>query len=195
MKLPRGGSCSSCFPATIVSCSPSSSSIGETADGSDNWIQLVESVNPPKSEAVSYLSSLSLSTSSSQPPEAYAHAIIHHGSNDTIVDYLIGPLPISPRTTVRPWTETYHTFPIPLNAHATFNWTRLGQQFGHAFAPLDPVTRDLFDGSVLDGSLAVAGVAPMGYDGSFRRSWVQLRRNGAGSWLRPLDLFVYVSGL
>ncbi|ORY25514.1 copper amine oxidase [Naematelia encephala] len=58
--------------------------------------------------------------------------------------------------------------------------------------PIDEVIRDLFNGSVLDGTLAAAGEAPMSYDGTWRRSWLQLRRNTAGSWLQALDWYMYV---
>jgi primary-amine oxidase len=150
-------------------------------------VQLIEAVNPSKHLALSYFDK------GGPPPSQYVHVIIVHGSNETIGDYLVGPLPISSATAMRPLAENYHNWPIPLNAHATFNWTRLGQAFGNAFLPLDPVTRDIFNASVFEGTLGFAGVGPMGYDGKWRRTWVQLRRDGPGSWLRPLDLFVYVS--
>jgi len=162
------------------------------ADSSDNWIQLIESYSPPKDEAISYLSN-----GTSTAPTRYAHAMVHHGSTERIVDYLIGPLPISRHTTFRPLTENYHIDPIPLNSHATFNWTLLGENMARMIQPIDPIMRDLFNASLLDGTgeggIVPAGVAPMGWDGSWRKIWVQFKRGGAGQWIRPLDLFIYVS--
>lgn len=172
--------------------SPSSRTTSTNAHCSDNWIQLIESYWPSKGEAISYLSK-----TTSEPPQRYAHALVHHGSTERIVDYLIGPLPISHHTTLRPLTENYHIDPIPLNSHATFNWTRLGMDFVRMIQPIDPIMRDLFNASVMDGAgeggIVPAGVAPMGWDGSWRKLWVQFKRGGAGQWIRPLDLFVYVS--
>jgi primary-amine oxidase len=59
--------------------------------------------------------------------------------------------------------------------------------------PLDAVTIDLFNGSVLAGTLAAADEAPMSYDGKWRRSWIQLRRAAPGSWLLGVDFYIYVS--
>ena len=109
-----------------------------------------------------------------------------------VVDYLVGPLPISSETTLRPLSENYHN-PIPLNAHVLLNWTMLGEYFARIVGPVDPVMKDLYNGSLLDGSLHFAGVAPTSYDGTWRRTWGQIRRSVPGSWLQPLDMYFYVS--
>lgn len=59
--------------------------------------------------------------------------------------------------------------------------------------PLNEATLDLFNGTVSDKTLIAAGQGPMSYDGTWRRSWLQLRRNVPGSWLHGLDFYVYVS--
>ena len=122
----------------------------------------------------------------------WEQVIIAHADKDRIIDYLVGPLPASNRTTLRPRSENYHN-PIPLNAHILLNWTMLGEQFARIIAPLDPVTRGLYNGSIVDGSLHFAGVAPTSYDGSWRRTWGQLRRTVPGSWLQPLDMYFHAS--
>ncbi|ORX38990.1 copper amine oxidase [Kockovaella imperatae] len=154
------------------------------ASPSDNYIQLVEVAHPPKSQALKYLQD-------ETPLDRYAHAIIAHGGKDVVVDYLVGPLPISENTTFRPRSENYHN-PVPLNAHILLNWTMLAERFATIIAPIDPVTRDLFNGSILDGTLQFAGIAPTSYDGKWRRTWGQLRRADPGSWLQPLDMYFYV---
>ena len=35
-------------------------------------------------------------------------------------------------------------------------------------------------------------VAPFSFDGSFRRGWVNWRKNLAGPWLHPVNFFQYV---
>lgn len=50
----------------------------------------------------------------------------------------------------------------------------------------------MFNGSISDGTLAAASHAPVSYDGSWRRVWLQLRRSGPGSFLLALDFFVRV---
>jgi primary-amine oxidase len=118
-------------------------------------------------------------------------AIVNSGTNGTISDYLIGPLPISSKTSFRPLSEIYHN-PIPLNARATFNWTVLGMYVKEHVGPMDIVLADLFGGSVMNETILPAGVAPMSYDGTWRRTWLQLRRMMPGNWIRPLDFFIYV---
>jgi primary-amine oxidase len=117
--------------------------------------------------------------------------VVDRGADDVIVDYLIGPLPLSKDTTVRPLTEIYHQPSIPLNARSTFNWTNLGRYMAFALEPLNEVTLDLYGGVVGDKVLAVAGTGPMSYDGTWRRSWLQLRWDKPGGWLRPIDFYVY----
>lgn len=108
------------------------------------------------------------------------------------MDYLIGPLPISHQTSIRPLSEHYHN-PVPLNARSTFNWTVIAQFASKLLEPLNEATLDLFNGSVSENTLIAAGQGPMSYDGSWRRSWLQLRRNVPGSWLHGLDFYLYVS--
>ncbi|KAK4686906.1 hypothetical protein P7C73_g3209, partial [Tremellales sp. Uapishka_1] len=157
----------------------------EKANDSDNFIHFVEAYKPRKDDALAYLSN------GTEVPAKYAHAVIHHGVQELIADYLVGPLPISELTTIRPIKENYHN-DVPLNARCTFNWAVIGQFMKQVFEPMDDITRDLFNGSVFDNTLVGAGTAPMSYDGSWRRSWLQLRRNVPGSWLHGVDFYVYV---
>lgn len=114
-----------------------------------------------------------------------------HGPAEDIGDYLIGPLPPSDLTSIRPLTEIYHN-PIPLNARSTFNWTTIKTEVSRLVKPFDDIMQDLFEGSVLDGTLSLAGHSPMSYDGSWRRMWLQAKRTVPGSWLQGLDFFIKV---
>jgi primary-amine oxidase len=124
--------------------------------------------------------------------EKYTRAIINHGSHNVIRDYLVGPLPLSARTTIRQLTEIYSA-PVPLNARTTFNFPVLAQLVGRLMTPIDDITRDLFNVSVLDRSLTISAQMPLSYDGGWRRTWVQLKRNVPGSWIHPIDFYYLVS--
>ena len=45
----------------------------------------------------------------SPPPVKFARATIHHGEVEVpvVMDYLVGPLPVGPQTTIRPLKEIY----------------------------------------------------------------------------------------
>ncbi|KAL7423655.1 hypothetical protein Q5752_001236 [Cryptotrichosporon argae] len=153
----------------------------ENATDSDNVIHVVEAYQPSKADALAHLAN-------GTHVDRYAHAIINHGPADVIVDYLVGPLPISNETTLRPLSENYHNR-IPLNARTTFNYVLLSELLLELLAPLDPVTSDLFNVSVSDGTVTAAGQAPMSYDGTWRRTWVQLKRDTPGAWLHAFDMY------
>lgn len=72
------------------------------------------------------------------------------------------------------------------------NFTAIGQAMQMLLGPLEEATMDLFNGSIKDKTLLAAGVGPLSYDGSWRRSWLELRRNLPGFWLRPVDMYIYV---
>ncbi|WVW86168.1 hypothetical protein I302_108209 [Kwoniella bestiolae CBS 10118] len=158
----------------------------DDANDSDTFIHIVEAYKPSKDLALKYLADPELTV------PRYAHAVIHNGTSESITDHLIGPLPLSINTTLRPLHEIYHNHPIPLNARSTFNWAALADMTRLLFGPFEEIHRDLFNGTVEDGTLDVAGTAPMSYDGEWRRSWVQLRRAGPGAWLKGLDFYCYV---
>lgn len=147
---------------------------------SDNFIHLVETYPPPKADALAHLAD------SKAHINRYARAIINHGVTERVVDYLVGPLPLSSKTTIRPLTEIYHA-PVPLNARTTFNYGVLVEMIGRLLMPFDDIVKDLFNVSVADQSLGVSAVMPLSYDGSWRRAWAQLKRSVPGAWLHPLD--------
>ncbi|WWC69058.1 uncharacterized protein I206_102994 [Kwoniella pini CBS 10737] len=156
---------------------------------SDNYIYLIEAFVPPKVATLAYLNG------SSHAPDKYAHAIVNHGSSERIVDYLIGPLPISDDTQISPLTDIYHEPVIPYNAHGFGpNSTTLGNLIASTFAPLADLTMDLFGGvakGLANDTLIGAGTAPLSYDGSWRRMWVGLKLNVPGHYLFPIDLYTY----
>ena len=73
----------------------------------------------------------------------------------------------------------------------------MGKFMARTFGPLKDITIDLLGGyatGLKNDSLVGGGAAPLSYDGSWRRMWVQLKLNVPGHYLFPTDMFTYVSG-
>ena len=91
---------------------------------SDNIIFLIEAYQPTKDAALAYLADPSPATL----PERYARVTIHHGgwAVPVVKDYLVGPLPVSASTSMRPLTEIYHNGEIPFNARGVSHLDEMG---------------------------------------------------------------------
>ena len=85
---------------------------------SDNVIFHIGAWRPAKADAVRYLET----PSPFNLPERYARATLEFGARTAaqggpvIKDYLVGPLPISDRTSMRELKDVYHRDDIPFNA-------------------------------------------------------------------------------
>ena len=100
----------------------------------DNVVYGIETYYPPKSEALAYLENSAVSP----PPTRFARVTIHHGGIDVpaVVDYLVGPLPVGPRTTIRPLMEIYHRDDIPFNARGFSDIEELSSFLALETAPI-----------------------------------------------------------
>ena len=100
----------------------------------DNVVYGIETYYPPKSEALAYLEN----SATSPPPARFARVTIHHGGVEepVVVDYLVGPLPVSPRTAIRPLKEIYHREDIPYNARGFGNLEELPLFLAREIAPI-----------------------------------------------------------
>ena len=175
----------------------------------DNVVYGIETYYPPKSEALAYLENSAVSP----PPERFARVTIHHGGVrvPVVVDYLVGPLPVGPRTTIRPLKEIYHRDDIPFNARGFSNIDEISSFLALETAPIAYVMevgmqfvfykytyslpQELFGGVIrgYENDTLVAGfTGPFSYDGSFRRLWMTWRRNVAGSYLLPVNFYMYI---
>ena len=99
----------------------------------DNVVYGIETYYPPKSEALAYLEN----SAASPPPPRFARVTIHHGGVEvpTVVDYLVGPLPLGPRTAIRPLKEIYHRDDIPFNARGFADFDELSIFLAREVAP------------------------------------------------------------
>ncbi|KAH7926787.1 amine oxidase catalytic domain-containing protein [Leucogyrophana mollusca] len=167
---------------------------GDIAQPSDNHIYMIEAYYPSKADVFGYFSSLDPAAI----PSRNARITIHHGSADKpmVKDYLVGPLPISSTTRMKPLTDIYHTEDIPFNARGfdARDWT-VPQFFSKMAAPLAEAFKDLLGGIVAglpNDTLITGGSGPFSFDGSFRRLWIGWRRNTPGFFLHPLNLYQYI---
>ncbi|KAI1798357.1 amine oxidase catalytic domain-containing protein [Ganoderma leucocontextum] len=166
---------------------------GDKAYISDNFIYRIEAYRPPKKDAIAYLNH----PDETGTPDRYAHVVIHHGaaSDPYVQDYLVGPIPISGKTTTRKLTEIYHRDPIPYNARGFTTLNEIAPLLLKIMPSVAEATEDLFGGVArgLPNDTIVGGMAaPFSFDGSFRRGWISWRRNVAGPWLHPVNFFMYV---
>lgn len=108
---------------------------GDLAVPSDNHVYIIETYYPPKAAVLDYFSS----PSTVDLPPRFARAVIHHGAaQEPIVrNYLVGPLPIGPHTSLSPLTDIYHIDPIPYNARSfdARDWTS-PEIYSNVAAPL-----------------------------------------------------------
>lgn len=97
---------------------------------SDNVIFMIEAYHPPKANVLAYLAS----PETVPPPVRYSRITIHHGaaSSPVIKDYLLGPLPLGPKSTLKPLTEIYHRNDIPFHARGLAALTEFSSFWAHA---------------------------------------------------------------
>ncbi|KAJ7683677.1 amine oxidase catalytic domain-containing protein [Mycena rosella] len=186
---------------------------GAVATDFDNSISLIENFPPPKTEVLGYFDN------NATAPKRFAKIILMLGaaSPPSIGQYLLGPLPDTISTLslsaavleLQPLKHIYTNPDVPYNARL---WAQNGTHFEEfMFKLMDPLhnaTQELLGGVVTGrrgpqppGSthlaadapdLVFGGSTPFSYDGSFRRMWVQLKKNKSGSYLKALDMYFYV---
>ena len=136
---------------------------------------------------------------------------IHHGGVEVpvVMDYLVGPLPVGPRTIIQPLKEIYHRDDIPFNAHG-FTSEEISGFLALETAPIAhamevgscssvfiytySLPQELFGGVIRgyqNDTLVASFTGPFSYDGSFRRLWMSWRRNAAGLYLLPVNFYMY----
>ncbi|KAL6298051.1 amine oxidase catalytic domain-containing protein [Sparassis latifolia] len=166
---------------------------GDKATLADNMIYHIGAYRPAKEDALAYLAN----PDSRAAPDRYARVTIHHSATTVPVvkDWLVGPLPVGAKTAMRQLTEIYHRDEIPHNARGFTRLWEMQPLLAKIMPPLAELTRELFGGVALglpNDTLVAGAIAPLSIDGSFRRTWVNWRRNVAGPYLHPVGLFHYI---
>ncbi|KAJ6544977.1 amine oxidase catalytic domain-containing protein [Mycena vulgaris] len=186
---------------------------GSVATDLDSAIALIENFPPPKADVLGYFDS------DSSAPQRFAKILLMLGaaSPPTISQYLLGPLPdtisaLSLRAAsleLRPLKHIYTSPEVPYTARLwAQNGTYVEKFIFELMDPLHDATQDLLGGVVrgrrggsgthlthdvgLEPDLVFGGSTPFSYDGSFRRMWIQLKKNTPGSYLKALDMYFYV---
>ncbi|KAK7006189.1 amine oxidase catalytic domain-containing protein [Favolaschia claudopus] len=185
---------------------------GLAATDFDNSITLIENFTPPKEDVLGYFDGEQTS------PPRFAKIILDLGnaSPPTVGQYLLGPLPdviskLSLSTSAIELKLLRHIYTrpdVPYTARLyALNGTYTEKLFLDIIKPLYNVTQDLLGGVVLGRrpgqvlsddpepkppTLLFAATTPFSYDGSFRRMWIQLKKDLPGSFLMALDMYFYV---
>ncbi|TFK18079.1 amine oxidase catalytic domain-containing protein [Coprinopsis marcescibilis] len=160
---------------------------------SDNSIFNIEAYRPHKNTTLAYLNN----PQKAEAPPRVARVTIHHGGleNPVVRDYLVGPLPISSRTTVQPLKDIYHLEDIPYNARGLGDLSEAFNFMEGVIKPISGAMKDLFGGIMGNGqndTFTAGPTGPWSYDGSFRRIWVTWRYNTAGSFIQPINFYNYI---
>jgi hypothetical protein len=136
----------------------------------------------------------------------FCKVVINHGADNppSIGEYILGPLPTplssitleSANPVLERSKKIYHRADIPYTARMYPSNPSLHSEFiAKLLSPIEDAIEDLLGGKVIpekpgvEADLLVGLTTPLSYDGSWRRSWLQFRKNGPGSFLRPLDMY------
>ncbi|KZS99972.1 amine oxidase catalytic domain-containing protein [Laetiporus sulphureus 93-53] len=167
--------------------------IAERVSLSDNVVFHIGAFRPPKAHALAYLAD----PHTNRAPERYARVTIHHGAAEepVVKDYLVGPLPVSDKTSMRALTKIYHRDAVPFNARGVTGFAEINPILTEVMYSMAEATQELF-GAVARGlandTLVANMVGPLSFDGSFRRTWINWRRNVPGVYLHPVGFFLYL---
>lgn len=163
----------------------------------DNYVFWIDTLPTNKSSVLPYLAS----ASAPKPPK-YARAIIFRGGipEPDSQEYMIGPLPVGPETTVAPLDYIYNGGrggSVPFNARYFDSVRSQATEplLISVMSELADVTKELL-GGVYYGSkdkrtdLTHTSATPMTYNGTTTYRTVSFRYPGPGTYLTPLDFYV-----
>ncbi|KAF8316633.1 amine oxidase catalytic domain-containing protein [Clavulina sp. PMI_390] len=164
---------------------------GTKASMSDSYIELVETIRPNKASALAYYAG------TGPKPERAARVVIDFGGekHPYTKNFVVGPLPISAQTTIKPLEDIYHRPVIPHNARTMQPNDSLFKVLPSLGKGLERLTEAIFGGvaaGMPNDTLVISGSGPFSFDGSFRRIWLQWKHNFPGDFLNPLNLHSYV---
>ncbi|KAI5797340.1 copper amine oxidase [Peziza echinospora] len=147
----------------------------DNATAWDNYITVTEAIMPNKTDAVKYLD-----TDSKEVPSRYARVVVSVGATEEpyLTEYMVGPLPVTEKTTIAPFTYTYNrdgTSKTPNYLKDSSAISKWRQSLG---AKMQDITLDLL-GTVLNGSTtdtsALQSIDPLQKEGDRIIQWVQFR--------------------
>ncbi|KAF2020584.1 copper amine oxidase [Aaosphaeria arxii CBS 175.79] len=166
----------------------------ETLSQTDNYIWIIESLYPNKTDVLSYLDG------NGPLPPRYARVVINEGgkADPDVSEYYVGPLPVSSETTIQTLDYFYsRSARVPFNA-------RVGD--GPRSAAIDEIVTKTMS-SIADITFNLTGLqyygaddertnaayfvqSPSSMDGSTSYVWTPWRRAGLAPYDQPSDLYV-----
>ncbi|KAF2634788.1 amine oxidase catalytic domain-containing protein [Massarina eburnea CBS 473.64] len=163
----------------------------------DNYVFWIDALHTNKSAVLPYLDG-----NATAPPK-YARAIIFEGGKAVpdSQEYMIGPLPVGPKTTVEKLNYIYNGGTggsVPYNARY-FDSPRNAASdplLASVMSNISDITAALFQGGVYYGSndsrtnLITTWGVPMSFDGTKAFRNVMFKFPGPASYLTPLDFFI-----
>ncbi|KAB5594148.1 Primary-amine oxidase [Ceratobasidium theobromae] len=169
---------------------------------SDNTLWLIESIMPNKTDALIYLDG------HGKEPPRYARAVLYCGGLKIprVQEYMVGPLPISAKTTYSPLSYVYQNSTAGINASGAFPFNarytasvesaKIDDFIISFMEPLAAITEDLIGGSYTGSGtdkIAYSWQGPNSLDGGWRRYWVFFVAAGNGAiYLGPTGFFVNI---
>ncbi|EJT99165.1 copper amine oxidase [Dacryopinax primogenitus] len=165
----------------------------ENATNWDNSLLLVELMLPNKTDALNYFDG------GGAEPARHAHIEVDHRAsvhNPAYLDYIVGPLPISNKTTVEPLAWPYTKGPGSSHNYAADDDAR--NDFMNNFgAELADITRALWNGTAMgldNDTMSIWGIDPLFQEDGRTISWDTFWNNNNDvyddSTLLPLGLFL-----
>ncbi|KAM7198289.1 putative copper amine oxidase [Rhypophila sp. PSN 637] len=168
----------------------------DNATATDNYIYFIDTLATNKSAVLPYIDG-----NGALPPK-YARAVIFEGGKTEPVsqDYMIGPLPVSEKTTIEKLDYIYNGGnggTVPYNSrYFDGKRTKLANDF---LLPIVEEINDilvaLFDGAWYGSgdprtNLTITSTDPQSFDGSSSFRSMMFRYPGKASYLTPLDFYI-----
>ncbi|KAF2497656.1 primary-amine oxidase [Lophium mytilinum] len=165
----------------------------------NNYVSWIDTLHTNKSDAIPYLDG------DGPAPPKYARAIIFEGGKEVPVsqEYMIGPLPVGPESTIEKLDYMYNG---GMGGAVPFNGRYFDSQRSAATEPLivlvmtelADITSALFQGAVYYGSsdertnLSLTSGTPASYDGTQAFRNIMFRFPGPTTYMTPIDFFLLI---
>ncbi|KAJ5774196.1 membrane copper amine oxidase [Penicillium paradoxum] len=131
----------------------------------DNFVHRIEVAQPSKKDALPFIAG-----KSSKPPPRFARIAVHHGTSSEVYwdEYLVGPLPVSENTTIKP-LEYSHRAELE-HARNLVPDTLSFKQWPYSVAEsVADITQDLLGSTINAGR----NIDPDGLELNYRDPWVE----------------------
>ncbi|ODH24177.1 hypothetical protein ACO22_05340 [Paracoccidioides brasiliensis] len=171
----------------------------ENATITDNYVFWIDTLPANKSAVLAYIDG------NSPPPPKYARTIVFEGGRNgpRSQEYMVGPLPVSPETTVEPLDYIYNGGmggSVPFNARYFDDIRERAVEplISSVMSKLANITSALFQGGVYYGrydnrtNLIYGTTDPISFDGEQAFLNIMFRSPTRAPFLTPIDFFLLI---